>query len=62
MISRISITSFTLAAILGFLFPLLTGNQQIVAQSNAYFDLEGSVQSKEDTGALIGVTLEVFEV
>lgn len=62
MISRISITSLILSTIFGFLAPLLTDNQQLVAQSITYFELEGSVQSKEDNGALIGVTLEVFEV
>ena len=62
MISRISITSLILATIVGFLVPLLNGNQQLVAQSITDFNLEGSVQSKEDNGALIGVTLEVFEV
>ena len=62
MISRISITSLILATIFGFLAPLLTDNQQLVGQSITYFELEGSVQSKEDNGALIGVTLEVFEV
>jgi hypothetical protein len=42
--------------------PHLTNLQFLNAQSFQNFELEGTVQSKEDNGALIGVTLELFEV
>ena len=62
MISRICVAPLILVSIVSFLMPHLTNLQFLNAQSFQNFELEGTVQSKEDNGALIGVTLELFEV
>ncbi len=62
MISRICVAPLILVSIVSFLMPHLTNLQFLNAQSFQNFELEGTVQSKKDNGALIGVTLELFEV
>ena len=62
MISRIGVASLILISVVSFLIPHLTDFQFLNAQSVGNFKLEGTVQSKEDNEALIGVTLEFFEV